>query len=224
MWKVLFVLLVVALMPTVVQAGTLAGTLTDATDGYTITVNYTRTTGVLPGIDLVDFTIGSISDGGKGGRVNTVGGTKAQGNYAVFSVSGNNTPVLYTDDVDPCDVMVATPAPGSFVNLDVSVKQQFLGSRLATYNSKIHGYSGFLDTWFTETTTKDLIAGSDFADIYVSTGTNVTFTGALGTTTEVTNFYTGTCSTAPEPSTLVLLGIGSVTLLAYAWRRHTTAS
>lgn len=61
------------------SAASLAGTFTDSTDNYNITVNYNRVANYSPGIDQITFTIGTISDGANNGKVNDLGGLASQG-------------------------------------------------------------------------------------------------------------------------------------------------
>ncbi len=154
------------------NADGLAGTLTDATDGYTITVNYTRTASGFAGIDLVDFTIGSINDGGKGGLIQDLGGpVSGAGSYGWFTATGIGTPAIYTADVGKsAGDIYGVPAPASFVDFNTYTLQQFTGSVLYTYSSSIHAYQGLGDTWYTNQANWKLGAGGDLADIYVTSG------------------------------------------------------
>jgi hypothetical protein len=76
--------------------------------------------------------------------------------------------------------------------------------------------------YFTGTGTADLIAST--LTSHTEWDTNGNISSAVSTEVGVTAVVTYDYTAVPEPSTLVLLGIGAVSLLSYAWRRRTKAA
>ena len=72
--------------------------------------------------------------------------------------------------------------------------------------------------WFT--TGAALVPTQTLAQMFVTTGANVSFAGKLGYTGGGGTAWPVTISVIPEPGTLVLLAAGLLGLVCYAWRKR----
>ena len=123
--------------------------------------------------------------------------------------------------------------PGSYVNLPYNSAaavpwSQTAGGLAGNYTS-VYG-TGQSDTevygsWYTGGI--PLTDGSLLAKFFVDPGGNVSFHSTLNSSKlaiggwDISGVqYQGDFTTAPEPSALVLLGIGAISLLAHVWRRR----
>jgi hypothetical protein len=141
--------------------------------------------------------------------------------------------VIYKDfnptvGLGPVDLRITVDAPGDYIVYEKPYQ---------TYNGFIHNISGFCWTdfhfqligngWFNYGSA----ANDKFASSFV---TNTTIDLWDGSVPQGTDFHPGFAfhanaegdyiikewATVPEPSALVLLGIGAISLLRYGWRRR----
>jgi hypothetical protein len=221
------------------SADSIAGTLTGGSDSVTVSVSRITNTGV-SGVDELIFKINSIT-----APVNTISTISAlptqpnasatwtavgSGQIALSSANASwysNTTAPFPNDTD--DYGTGYGAPQTYVNLEVTTAPDARTaaapqSTFGSYNGYTYkGYSMFYGNWYLPATPADAAdyptVGSILAGIYVSSGSDVSFTGGFGLTNN--DFVSGSFSSVvPEPSTLALLASGLVGLLAYAWRKR----
>ena len=214
-------------------AGTLAGSGSD-----NATITWARySTSVLPGLEEIVFKIGTITAPvtniitvtGEADQPNVAanwvassGGQIALSSGGTVAVWGANTVAYSASGLDAPQSMVnmATAETGLTFGRTAAVPQTTFGSvyfPIADTTLTFKGFSEFHGTW---DTTSYLTNGSVLADLYVATGTNVTFTGELGLVGQEMLKGSFTSFTTPEPGTLTLLAAGLLGMVAYAWRKR----
>jgi hypothetical protein len=200
------------------------------------TIGYSRTTG--GSYDMIEFHV-----------INYLSGTNwissMEGTWSGVAFDGFPAPSMYfagsgtTFKNNTKNQGGAGPAaPQSWVNFDSSVSSAVIWNT-RTGTSPLYTVVG--GNWYTTDNTMflrpvdptpasnpDLDDGNDetlIAKIYVQHGGSVSFNGKFNVynpSTHGSTTLTGTLAIAyiPEPSTLALLTIGLIGLLAYAWRRR----
>jgi hypothetical protein len=207
----------------VAKADTLAGTFTNGAETITINYNTSALTGGLAGVDQINFTIGSITGAGSA-KVNAILAEPSEGNSlggnAQFTALGSGNVAIFADYADQADAKGGA-APASFVNFDAT-NGMLVGSVAAGVTPpsgySVGAYTTFADSWYTSKPGNQLAAGGILAEIFVTHGAGVSCVGELGLTNG--DNFLGSFSTAPEPSTIVLLASGLIGLAAYAWRKR----
>jgi hypothetical protein len=224
----------------VLGSGTMTGTpLAYGSDS--VTLHWERDSvsiGGVSGLDEIKITIASINAAAQNvitvgglpspdpaaGVANFVASTGGQislssatgswfGNTASYASSGLAAPQSYVNMASATAGLGEGRTPGSPVPTTFASNMDFGDAGVFTEK----GYNEFHGTW----ADSSLTPGSLLADIFVSNGANITFTGGLGL--QGGEFLSGsvsTTATAPEPSTLVLLASGLIGLAAYAWRKR----
>jgi hypothetical protein len=225
------------------RADFLAGTLSNATFSESVTVNYTRTTGILPAggtttVDQIDFIIAAISV--PGAKIQTLSGSGIYGESSAGKFSSPDGKILLRTAAFPANTSTALglygsgeAAPQSFINLDSymtgGARSPTGGTTIAGIPTTWKGYDFFRGVYASTATDNEDPpgvynpvfpgVGDVLARIFVTAGKNVNFSGLVSLSgTGHAEF--GTLTTIPEPGTLALLATGLMGLLAYAWRKR----
>ncbi len=155
----------------------------------------------------------------------TLGGSTSGAN--AINASGQITGVAYTNGTSNYDHAFLY-SNGKMTDLgtlggqNVSVGTGINDSgQVVGYAYASNGLTAFVDSNGTMTDLNSLISPSCGMTLLEATGINDAGQIIGWGTTNVNDVTQGFLLTpVPEPSTLVLLGIGAVSLLAYAWRRR----
>jgi len=214
------------------------------------TIDAVRTIGISSGVDRLLLNIGpllSLAAGGTG--PNPEGITIVEGNWTASAPGGlrvTTGAISYDGGMGSPDWGAETrrgPSAGrdaytSFVNLDSKIgtlnmvdgKYYKAGvvmfDRTGTWTSA--GWTGVASnnlrgSWFTEGTPLSMNAGTGLTYLgamFVPTGGSVSYLGKIGYTAGGGRVFNVTIGEVPEPSTLVLLGMGLMGLVCYAWRKR----
>ena len=185
-------------------------TFVSPTDGHTLTGSITTdgTIGTITPSNIVSwswtidgtYSANSTWAGaglGMGGSGNVVASPTTISLPYVFSINDQNNLSMWCPNLNPTYALPCTK-----VNYLVDYYPAGEIGPTDSYDNQIQGFSKPADT-------------NDWADEF----------GQISTyqlEPPSNPFIIATASPTPEPSTLVLLGIGAVSLLAYAWRRRVT--
>jgi hypothetical protein len=248
MKRVLLAAIVAALFGTTARAETIAITDTDtnATFGY---LTYARTTYSSAGLDRIVVKLSSFLGDAVGTALSGMEGTWSAagsgktlsaptGTYTYDDIEEAYSYTYWTDYTTNTYSTTNNTNKTSYVNLpstdagtlnttDGLSYDNFghvLFSREGTWDSATQTWNGtssdyIQGTWLTTGT--HLSGTSTLAVLYVTTGGDVSFTGALSLDYNGGQVPNVTFTTAvPEPGTLAMLAAGLFGLVAYAWRKR----
>jgi hypothetical protein len=220
------------------SAGALYGNGSD-----NVTINWARYSVNIPGItglEEIVFKIGTITAPSK--QIITVTGAIGQPNVASNWVASTGGQIAlssdnksWLDNTYKSDILFSNShlgPPQSYVNMDFNLLVAYGRTPAPSQTTfgavdfgddgyfTFKGYSEFHGNW--GSFASDLTDGSILADLFVSTGTNVTYIGELGLRGGAGEVLKGSFASqsTPEPSTLALLAAAAISLLCYGWRRR----
>jgi probable HAF family extracellular repeat protein len=165
----------------------------------------------------------------EGGRV---GFTFSGGRYTAFSVPGYATVPAGINDAGQIAGIYYTGfvsgpsrgfllSGGKYTTLDVPGAVHFYGGGINNLGQIVFGYDGYGLVVSGDTYTSFDVPGADFTAAYGIDDSGMIVYRDVGGTT---HGFLATAAPAPEPSTFLLLTIGTLGLIGYAWRRRGLAA